>query len=148
MALIKCPECGRQVSDRAIECPGCGYPIHDNIKESVSDETKGIEQNPVKSDNSGNSKNDIDDRAGGVTDELEKPIANEEPYKNEGSFDTVTDDINFNDAAEESNINENIDDRKNRKRFIIISSVALGVIALALVFVFVILPSLAGLVKW
>ena len=27
MALIKCPECGNQVSDKAIECPNCGYPI-------------------------------------------------------------------------------------------------------------------------
>lgn len=27
MALIKCPECGREVSDSAIVCPGCGYPI-------------------------------------------------------------------------------------------------------------------------
>lgn len=27
MALIICPECGRQVSDRAAACPQCGYPI-------------------------------------------------------------------------------------------------------------------------
>lgn len=27
MALIKCPECGRQVSDKAAACPDCGYPI-------------------------------------------------------------------------------------------------------------------------
>lgn len=25
--LISCPECGRQISDRAIACPGCGCPI-------------------------------------------------------------------------------------------------------------------------
>lgn len=25
MALIKCPECGREVSDTAKKCPGCGY---------------------------------------------------------------------------------------------------------------------------
>lgn len=25
--IIKCPECGREVSDRAGSCPGCGYPI-------------------------------------------------------------------------------------------------------------------------
>ena len=27
MALIKCPECGREVSDTAVACLGCGYPI-------------------------------------------------------------------------------------------------------------------------
>ncbi|MCG5535734.1 zinc ribbon domain-containing protein [Ectothiorhodospira mobilis] len=27
MALIECPECGRQVSDKAPTCPNCGVPI-------------------------------------------------------------------------------------------------------------------------
>ena len=27
MALMKCPECGRQVSNQASACPNCGYPI-------------------------------------------------------------------------------------------------------------------------
>lgn len=27
MALIKCPECGREVSDKARSCPGCGHPF-------------------------------------------------------------------------------------------------------------------------
>ena len=27
MALIKCPECGKEVSDKADSCPECGYPI-------------------------------------------------------------------------------------------------------------------------
>ena len=27
MALIVCPECGKQVSEQAATCPGCGYPI-------------------------------------------------------------------------------------------------------------------------
>ena len=27
MALIKCKECGHEVSDRASECPNCGCPI-------------------------------------------------------------------------------------------------------------------------
>ena len=28
MALISCPECGKQVSDKAFACPNCGYPIN------------------------------------------------------------------------------------------------------------------------
>jgi TM2 domain-containing membrane protein YozV len=27
MALVQCPECSIQVSDKAIACPSCGYPI-------------------------------------------------------------------------------------------------------------------------
>ncbi len=27
MALIKCPECGREISDKAVSCPGCGCPV-------------------------------------------------------------------------------------------------------------------------
>lgn len=27
MALIQCPECGKEISDRAGNCPNCGYPI-------------------------------------------------------------------------------------------------------------------------
>lgn len=28
MALVKCPECGHEVSDKAIACPSCAYPLH------------------------------------------------------------------------------------------------------------------------
>lgn len=27
MALIKCPECGKEVSDKAAACPNCGFPV-------------------------------------------------------------------------------------------------------------------------
>lgn len=27
MALIQCPECGREVSSQAPACPACGYPL-------------------------------------------------------------------------------------------------------------------------
>lgn len=26
MALVKCPECGLEISDQAVSCPGCGKP--------------------------------------------------------------------------------------------------------------------------
>lgn len=32
MALIKCPECDLQVSDKAISCPHCGYPMQEKPK--------------------------------------------------------------------------------------------------------------------
>lgn len=28
MALISCPECNKQISDKAISCPNCGFPIN------------------------------------------------------------------------------------------------------------------------
>lgn len=27
MALIECPECKKQISDKAVSCPNCGYPL-------------------------------------------------------------------------------------------------------------------------
>jgi len=27
MALIKCPECGKEISDKAMACPNCGMPL-------------------------------------------------------------------------------------------------------------------------
>lgn len=29
MALIKCPECGKEISDKAKQCIHCGYPLED-----------------------------------------------------------------------------------------------------------------------
>ena len=28
MALLKCPECNHNVSDKAAACPHCGYPMN------------------------------------------------------------------------------------------------------------------------
>lgn len=43
MALIKCPECEKEISDHAESCPNCGYPLHKKIlpvppKEPMSDD--------------------------------------------------------------------------------------------------------------
>jgi TM2 domain-containing membrane protein YozV len=34
MALIKCPECSTQISDKADACPSCGYPIAKNVADN------------------------------------------------------------------------------------------------------------------
>ena len=36
MALIKCPECGGQVSDKAEACIHCGYPLK-NISQNAQE---------------------------------------------------------------------------------------------------------------
>lgn len=35
MALIKCPECGREVSDKAPACPNCGYPLDSAVEKDT-----------------------------------------------------------------------------------------------------------------
>ena len=37
MALIKCPECGRDVSDRAKACIHCGFPFNENAPQYEKD---------------------------------------------------------------------------------------------------------------
>ncbi len=33
MAMIKCPECGHEISDSAVTCPNCGFPL--NLKKEI-----------------------------------------------------------------------------------------------------------------
>ena len=33
MALINCPECGKQVSTEAKACPGCGFPVAEKFQQ-------------------------------------------------------------------------------------------------------------------
>lgn len=35
MALIKCPECSKEISDKASSCPNCGCPLSEIIKEGA-----------------------------------------------------------------------------------------------------------------
>lgn len=30
MALIKCPECEKEVSDKALNCPNCAFPLQES----------------------------------------------------------------------------------------------------------------------
>lgn len=54
MALIKCKNCGRMMSDRADFCPHCGCPKEFAAKEetSIKEEKPIIEEDPVKEDSS------------------------------------------------------------------------------------------------
>lgn len=42
MALIECPECGKEISDKAIQCPNCGYPIEHSINPKFKTNKKKI----------------------------------------------------------------------------------------------------------
>ena len=45
MAMIKCPECGTEVSDKAEKCPKCAYPIQSTQTE---EKTQTIQQTSKK----------------------------------------------------------------------------------------------------
>lgn len=47
MALINCPECGRQVSDKAPTCPGCGVVIAAQPSEAVPQDSYDQRWDPV-----------------------------------------------------------------------------------------------------
>ena len=38
MAIIKCPECKRKISDQCENCPRCGYPIKNSLGNELSEE--------------------------------------------------------------------------------------------------------------
>ena len=38
MALISCPECGVEVSDKATSCPKCGYPVQQAVQVALQQE--------------------------------------------------------------------------------------------------------------
>lgn len=45
MALIKCPECGKEISDKAESCIYCGYPL----KEKVTIQSVQVRKEPIES---------------------------------------------------------------------------------------------------
>lgn len=48
MALIKCPECGNNVSDKAKACPNCGFPVKDIISKKTCPECGNEVSDKVK----------------------------------------------------------------------------------------------------
>lgn len=52
MSIIKCPECGKDVSDKAKYCIHCGFPIEEYVSENRNDKQSGNELNgsDIKSD--------------------------------------------------------------------------------------------------
>ena len=50
MALVNCPECNNEVSNKAMACPKCGYPLS-SVKSVVEEQKKSVsdENPPIKS---------------------------------------------------------------------------------------------------
>lgn len=52
MSLIKCPECGAMISDRAEACPHCGCPRHDFEKvRAANGDSAGSKNEPIQEKN-------------------------------------------------------------------------------------------------
>lgn len=45
MALIKCPECGKEISDKSLSCPNCGCPASGFLKQNEVEKTKNENEN-------------------------------------------------------------------------------------------------------
>ncbi len=41
MALINCPECGKQVSTSAVACPNCGFPVAEKMTNKPASDAPG-----------------------------------------------------------------------------------------------------------
>ena len=42
MALIKCSECGKEISDKAKVCPNCGNPLEENVVKVFFEKPKNL----------------------------------------------------------------------------------------------------------
>ncbi|MGX8702088.1 zinc ribbon domain-containing protein [Caproiciproducens sp.] len=42
MSMITCPECSKEISDRAEVCPNCGYPIKASLTEDIPNSTSNV----------------------------------------------------------------------------------------------------------
>lgn len=45
MALVKCPECGKQISDKSTHCIGCGCPMTFILRELRKEQAQNAETN-------------------------------------------------------------------------------------------------------
>ncbi len=48
MALIKCPGCGKEISDKASTCINCGFPLSELDNMTIVEEIPSIEDTPNK----------------------------------------------------------------------------------------------------
>lgn len=60
MGLIKCPDCGKEVSDKANVCINCGFPIEEYLKEQAEQRRKLVKQLEKKAKQ--DQQDDIDKR--------------------------------------------------------------------------------------
>jgi len=48
MALISCPECEKEISDKAASCPSCGAPISNNSEAALGNQHIAVTRTGAK----------------------------------------------------------------------------------------------------
>jgi LysM repeat protein len=114
MALIKCPECGNMISDKAAVCPKCGIPIEEikKILEHQSDEKETI----------------VNSQDVGQEDNKQHSFKTDENVTVESPKDEV---------IKEIPIPERKGEWKPKKKIIILSSAALSVLLLVVLLIII-----------
>lgn len=82
--LIKCPECGKEISDKATSCPNCGYPIQDYVKKIKNSKSNEDIKTPTKIRLEGKRLEDILEKANSEyhipSQELGYEVISKRPY--------------------------------------------------------------------
>lgn len=114
MAMIKCPECGKDVSSFAPACPNCGFPIQNDSANMAQKENTVLIDEKIESEH-----NIAEMEEGAVATE------NENAYAQVPVVETPTP-VEYGSAIEASNVNSK---KPNKKALIALCAVLVCVIA-------------------
>lgn len=92
VALINCPECGREISDKAVSCPNCGYPLVDTsvaklLKDDVKVEDVKVEEKKVFCPLCGAANLSINKSCARCGGEIAHLVKNTSPYEDTNSIE-------------------------------------------------------------
>jgi len=75
MAIIKCPECGKEISDKADRCISCGYPIQQFLAErDINSQKQDNIMSESFEDTDGSSNDDLQNIQQKVMEKYNKKI--------------------------------------------------------------------------
>ncbi len=126
MALIKCPECGKDISDKAVRCVNCGYELK-NLNTTYMDNTNELNNGNTMYQNSNNISNS---NMYPYSDNLRND--NPYPYSDNLRNDNLNGTVQ-NSFSQQDDYNLNGMSSDFKKKIIIIASIAFAIIVLAVV---------------
>lgn len=104
MSMVKCRECGKEISDQAVACPNCGAPLNGNPEKArqFSDKVQNIENRRKKKSRGCLITIIIFFFIGGGITALSQVMKNPDKYGVKVESKEKTDDISENEAVEEA----------------------------------------------